>query len=139
MIDSNMYMVLGTADGSGRPWVSPLYFSADGYTEFFWVSSPEATHSRNLALRPQVSVVIFDPQVPIGTGQCVYMAAFAEEVSEGEVDRGIDIFSRMSLCTGGGHGPGRTCSRRRPTGCTERSPRNTGLSIPRAIRTDARA
>ena len=101
MIDSNMYMVLGTADGSGRPWVSPLYFAADGYTEFFWVSSPEATHSRNLALRPEVSIVIFDSQVPIGTGQCVYMAAFAEEVSEGDLDRGIDIFSRMSAAHGG--------------------------------------
>jgi hypothetical protein len=101
MIDSNMYMVLGTADGSGRPWVSPLYFAADSYSEFLWVSSPEATHSRNLALRPEVSIVIFDSKVPIGTGQCVYMAAFAEEVSEGDLDRGIEIFSRMSVAHGG--------------------------------------
>ena len=49
IIDKNMYMVLGTADGTGRPWVSPVYYASAGYREFFWVSSPEATHSRNLA------------------------------------------------------------------------------------------
>jgi hypothetical protein len=101
IIDSNMYMVLGTADETGRPWVSPLYFASAGYTEFFWVSSPEATHSRNLALRPEVSIVVFDSQVPIGTGQCVYMAAITEEVTGADLDRGIDIFSRMSQAHGG--------------------------------------
>jgi hypothetical protein len=25
IIDSNFYMTLGTADGDGRPWVSPVY------------------------------------------------------------------------------------------------------------------
>ena len=25
IIDGNRYMVLGTADQSGRPWVSPVY------------------------------------------------------------------------------------------------------------------
>ena len=66
------------ADGSGRPWVSPVYYAAAGYAEFFWVSSPEATHSRNIAARPQVSIVVFDSQVPIGTGQGVYMSAVAD-------------------------------------------------------------
>jgi hypothetical protein len=101
MIDSNMYMVLGTADGSGRPWVSPLYFAADGYTEFFWVSSPEATHSRNISVRPEVGIVIFDSRVPIGTGQGVYMPAAAEQVTGAELHRGIDVFSRRSLEHGG--------------------------------------
>jgi hypothetical protein len=101
IIDANMYMVLGTADETGRPWVSPLYFASAGYREFLWVSSPEATHSRNLARRPDVSIVVFDSQVPIGTGQCVYMAAVAEEVTGDGLDRGIDIFSRMSEAHGG--------------------------------------
>jgi len=78
IIDSNRYMVLGTADETGRPWVSPVYFAAAGYAEFYWVSSPEATHSRNVAARSQLSIVVFDSQVPIGTGQGVYMSAVAE-------------------------------------------------------------
>ena len=49
IIDSNLYLTLGTADENGRPWVSPVYYAPEGYTEFYWVSSPEATHSRNIA------------------------------------------------------------------------------------------
>src|SRR3954452_16553290 len=42
IIDSNLYMVLATADRSGQPWASPVYFAASGYRQFFWVSRPEA-------------------------------------------------------------------------------------------------
>jgi Pyridoxamine 5'-phosphate oxidase len=101
IIDSNMYMVLGTADETGRPWASPVYFGAAGYTEFYWVSSPEVRHSRNIAIRPQISIVIFNSQAPIGTGQGVYMSAVAEELTGGDLDRGIEIYSRTSLGHGG--------------------------------------
>jgi Pyridoxamine 5'-phosphate oxidase len=101
IIDANLYMVLGTADEAGRPWVSPVYFAHSEYNEFFWVSSPEAKHSRNLAGRPEISIVIFDSQVPIGTGGGVYMSASAEELTGGERERGIEVFSRRSLEHGG--------------------------------------
>jgi uncharacterized protein YhbP (UPF0306 family) len=101
IIDSNMYMVLGTADDSGQPWVSPVYFAPAGYTEFYWVSSPEARHSRNLATRPQVSIVIFDSQAPISTGQGVYMSGVAEQLTSVDLDRGIEVYSRTSLGHGG--------------------------------------
>ena len=94
-------MVLGTADALGQPWVSPVYFASARYTQFYWVSSPEARHSRNLATRSQVSIVIFDSQAPIGTGQGVYMSAMAEELAGADLDRGIEIFSRTSLGHGG--------------------------------------
>jgi len=100
IIDANTYMTLGTADGEGRPWVSPVYYAAAEYREFFWVSSPEATHSRNISARPQISIVIFDSQASIGAGQAVYMSAVAHEVVGADRDRGIDVFSRGSV----GHG-----------------------------------
>jgi uncharacterized protein YhbP (UPF0306 family) len=100
IIDSSWYMALGTADETGQPWVSPVYYASAGYTEFYWVSSPEAKHSRNLAGRPEVSIVIFDSRVAVGSGQGVYMAAVAEELTGDELDRGIDVFSRVSE----GHG-----------------------------------
>ena len=101
IIEANDYMVLATADEAGRPWASPVYFAHSGYAELFWVSSPEATHSRNIAARPDVSVVVFDSTVPIGSGQGVYMSAAAAELAGAELERGIDIFSRRSLTTGG--------------------------------------
>jgi hypothetical protein len=101
IIDENLYMVLGTADASGRPWATPVYFAPSGYREFFWVSSPEATHSRNIAVRPEIGIVIFDSRTPIGTGQGVYMSAVAEAAGEADLERGIEIFSRRSQEHGG--------------------------------------
>jgi uncharacterized protein YhbP (UPF0306 family) len=101
IIDANLYMVLGTADEEGRPWVSPVYFAHSDYHEFLWVSSPEAKHSRNLARRPEISIVIFDSQVPIGSGRGVYMSASAEELTGSDRDGAIEVFSRRSLRHGG--------------------------------------
>lgn len=85
IIDANLYICLGTALPDGRPWVTPVYYASEDYMRFFWVSSPEAAHSRNLETRPQVSLVVFSSQAPIGTGQGVYMSADAEELG------GIDL------------------------------------------------
>ena len=101
IIDDNQYMVLGTADTEGRPWASPVYFAHIDYVEFLWVSSPKATHSRNIADRPEVGIVIFDSQVPIGTGQGVYMLAEAEEASGHDLERGVEAFSQGSIAHGG--------------------------------------
>jgi nitroimidazol reductase NimA-like FMN-containing flavoprotein (pyridoxamine 5'-phosphate oxidase superfamily) len=101
IIETNIYMVLGTADEVGQAWVSPVYYAHKGYREFYWVSSPDVQHSRNIAVRPQISIVIFDSQAPIGTGQGVYMLATAEVLSGAEQNRGLEIFSRSSLKNGG--------------------------------------
>ncbi len=97
IVDANLYMVLGTADEDGRPWVSPVYYAPVGYREFLWVSRPETLHSRNLAVRPEVSIVIFDSSVPIGTGQGVYIAATAEEVTDDSRADAMEVFSRRSV------------------------------------------
>jgi hypothetical protein len=93
IIDSIVYMVLGTADEAGQPWVSPVYFASEKYREFYWMSSPEVKHSRNILLRPQVSIVIFDSRVAIGMGQAVYMSALAEELTGIDFERGIQIYN----------------------------------------------
>ena len=102
IIGSSLYMVLGTGDEAGTPWVSPVWYAHDGPTTFYWVSSPDAKHSRNLAGRPEVSIVIFDSGAPISAGQAVYMSAVAEELGEDEADVAIEVFSRRSLVHGAG-------------------------------------
>lgn len=102
VVDSNRYMVLATADAEGRPWGSPVYFAHEGYREFFWVSSPEVTHSRNIAVRAEVGIVVFDSGVAISTGQGVYMAGVAEEVVEEKAAvYALEVFSRRSVEHGG--------------------------------------
>ena len=100
IIDGNRYMVLGTADEGGRPWVSPVYYAPSGYAELYWVSSPEAQHSRNLAARQELSIVVFDSQAPVGEGQGVYMSADAEQLTGVGAERGIEVFCRVSVSHG---------------------------------------
>ena len=100
IVDDNLYMVLATADADWRPWASPVYFASEDYTEFYWVSSPEVRHSRNLAARSELSIVVFDSQTPISTGQAVYMSAVAGQVTGAELERGIAIFSSRARAHG---------------------------------------
>ena len=101
IVDSNLYMTLATADEAGLPWASPVWYAVADYREFFWVSSPEARHSRNIAVRPQVAIVIFDSRAPEATAQAVYVSAVAEELAGEGLARGIGIFSRASAASGG--------------------------------------
>ncbi|HEY3002866.1 MAG TPA: pyridoxamine 5'-phosphate oxidase family protein, partial [Kribbellaceae bacterium] len=89
LIDANLYVTLGTADADGTPWVSPVYFATADYAEFYWTSADDAAHSRNIARRPQVSMVIFDSQVPTYHGRAVYLSATATELTGRDLDRGL--------------------------------------------------
>lgn len=101
IIDSNKYMALGTVDEGGHPWVSPVWFATDDYRHFHWVSSPDARHSRNVVSHPQVAVAIYDPSVAVGTASAVYIKGRAEELTGGELERGIEIFGRHSRTNDG--------------------------------------
>src|SRR5215469_14759619 len=102
IIEASRYLVLATAGATGRPWSSPVYFAHIGFTEFYWVSSPEVTHSRNIAVRPEVGIAVFDSHAAIGTGQGAYMSATAKLLEgDAETTRGIEAFSRRSVTHGG--------------------------------------
>lgn len=93
VVEANKYMTLATVDGAGMPWATPVYFTPDGHTHFYWVSTPEARHSRNIAANPNVSIAIFDSTVPIGGGRAVYLTARAELVPDDELAERARLFS----------------------------------------------
>jgi hypothetical protein len=97
IVDSSWYMTLATADAGGKPWASPVWFAHDGYREFFWASKPEVRHSTNLAVRPQVGIVIFDSTVGSGGAQAVYLDAEASELHGADRDRALALYSRRSV------------------------------------------
>ena len=82
VLDGVRYMVIATVQDDGSPWVTPVYFTPHQYREMYWVSDPEAQHSRNIAARPEVSLVVFDSSVPIGGAEAVYMRAQAHQMPE---------------------------------------------------------
>ena len=101
VLDENRYVVLGTADGAGKPWVSPVFYTLSGYRELIWMSSPEAAHSRNIAERPDVSLVVFDSRVEPGEGMAVYMCGVAAEVTGEAVAAVAAAYGAAALPKGG--------------------------------------
>jgi nitroimidazol reductase NimA-like FMN-containing flavoprotein (pyridoxamine 5'-phosphate oxidase superfamily) len=97
IVDSNRFMALGTADPSGTPWVSPVWYAPLSYRDYVWVSRPATRHSRNLAERPQVAIAIYDSHRP-GSWTALYMEAVAEELEE--VDDALEAFNRRSEAQG---------------------------------------
>jgi nitroimidazol reductase NimA-like FMN-containing flavoprotein (pyridoxamine 5'-phosphate oxidase superfamily) len=96
VIDANQFMTIATADDLGVPWASPVWYAPVGYREFLWVSAPESRHSRNIAARPQVAIVIFDSH-ETGGWKSVYISATASEVPAAEVEQGLASYNRKSL------------------------------------------
>ena len=92
IIAGNRYMVLGTADEQGAPWATPVWFATADCRVFYWVSDPNARHSRNIAARPEIAIAIFDSTVTPGDAAAVYMRARAEQAAPGD----IDVFARES-------------------------------------------
>jgi hypothetical protein len=54
-------------------WATPVWYAPESHTRLLWISRPEARHSRNIALRPEIGIVIVDSRAPIGTGDGVYI------------------------------------------------------------------
>ena len=100
IIESNRYLVLGTADGAGVPWVTPVWYAQSDYRRFLWVSSPDARHSRNVTARPDVSIVIYDSQVAVGDARAVYLSARAEELSGAELEREVASYDAAGQAQG---------------------------------------
>ena len=100
IIESNRYMVLGTADEGGMPWTTPVWYAQTGFRQFLWVSSPDRRHSRNVTARADVSMVIFDSTVAVGSARAVYLAARAEELSGAELEHAIGVFDAAGRAQG---------------------------------------
>ncbi|MEU3460824.1 pyridoxamine 5'-phosphate oxidase family protein [Streptomyces sp. NPDC006733] len=94
LIDANLYLVLGTTDQDGHPWTSPVYFAPAGDREFYWLSATDAQHSRHLAERPHVSLVVFDSTVAPYHGRALYAVGEARQVTGSDVDRALKAYPR---------------------------------------------
>jgi hypothetical protein len=100
IVDASSYMTLATADAEGLPWASPVWFATVDYRDFFWVSKPGARHSRNIAARPEVAIVIFDSRALPGHASALYLSARGAELGGYEAELGLEIFSARSVASG---------------------------------------
>jgi general stress protein 26 len=71
LIENSNYFTIATTNNM-LPLVTPVFFvSYQG--NFYWVSSIESNHSKNIESNPNVSIVIFDTNDIIGEGFGLYM------------------------------------------------------------------
>ena len=96
LIAANRYMTLATADASGRPWISPVWFAPDD-GGFLWISRPDSRHSRNLAERPELALVIYDSTVLPAERQALYVEAVAEQLDGEPRDVAVARYSEHSV------------------------------------------
>ena len=85
VLAANRYLVLGTADVDGRPWVTPVFFAPLAPNRVCWVSAPDSRHSRNIADREAVAITVFDSSVAVGRAEAAYFDAHAVQVPPDEV------------------------------------------------------
>ena len=110
MLAANQYLTLATADDDGRPWATTVWYAARQRTrpadaldvELVWLSHPAARHSRNLVVRPEVGISVFDSGQPAGAGDGLQLAAVATEVDPADLDETAAVFPQASLAAGGG-------------------------------------
>lgn len=87
------YLVLGTADRNGQPWVSPVFFALLDADRVCWVSSPDSRHSRNIASRPALAITVFDSTVEVGQAEAAYFDADATRLHADETDSALQALN----------------------------------------------
>jgi nitroimidazol reductase NimA-like FMN-containing flavoprotein (pyridoxamine 5'-phosphate oxidase superfamily) len=93
LAEANRYLTLGTVDAEGNPWTSPVYFAADDdLRTFYWLSREDCQHSRNVAVRPAVSLAVFDSSVRPYHGRCLYAVGTAGMCSTAELEAGLRTY-----------------------------------------------
>ena len=77
-----------------------MWFAHEGYRDFLWVSRPDARHSRNVAARPELALVIFDSTAVPGDAAAVYVEGRGEELGGQELEHAIAVYSHRSEASG---------------------------------------
>jgi uncharacterized protein YhbP (UPF0306 family) len=100
ILETTSYMVLATADDTGRPWATPVWFAADGLDRLYWLSWPGTRHSMLIERRPEIALTVFDSTVAPNTGTAFYAAAQARRCTAGDLDEALRIVNRRALAQG---------------------------------------
>lgn len=63
VLERNRYLVMSTTDGSD-PWIAPLEYMMDDDLNFYFLSTDDARHIRDLAKNEKVAVAVYDQEQP---------------------------------------------------------------------------
>ena len=100
VLDNTAYVVLATADTTGNPWVTPVWFAPDGLDRLYWLSWPGSRHSMFIERRPEIALTVFDSTVAPNQGTAFYATAYARPCPDEHLNQGLRIFNRRALDQG---------------------------------------
>ena len=100
ILETTSYMVLATADDTGSPWATPVWFAADGLDRLYWLSWPGTRHSMLIERRPEVALTVFDSTVAPNTGTAFYATARARRCTADDIDEALRIVNHRALAQG---------------------------------------
>lgn len=86
IIKTISYITIATATKDGTPWNTPVSATFDSSLNFYWGSSHDAVHSKNILENSNTFVVVFDSQQPEGTGVGVYMQGNSKQLEKENED-----------------------------------------------------
>jgi hypothetical protein len=100
VLQNTAYVVLATADATGNPWATPVWFAPDGLARLYWVSWPGSRHSLLIEQRPGIALTVFDSTVVPNQGTAFYATAHARQCPEEDLDHGLQVFNRRAVDQG---------------------------------------
>lgn len=93
LIEEIPYITIASVTPQGEPWNSPVFAVHDEEYNFYWNSSPESQHSKNIANKADIFVSIYDTRGALDEGFGIYMQAEASIVADHELTQAIlDIY-----------------------------------------------
>ena len=63
LLERNRYLVLSTTNGAD-PWIAPLEYMLDSDLNFYFFSTEDSRHVRDIETNPSVAVAVFDGEQP---------------------------------------------------------------------------
>ena len=92
IIAENKYMVLATCDKTNKPWASPVFFAHDEKYNFYFLSSINSRHAKNITENPLISIAIFDSRQKMGQTEGIQIEATAGQVGKNSIEKVIEHY-----------------------------------------------
>ncbi|HUZ60145.1 MAG TPA: pyridoxamine 5'-phosphate oxidase family protein [Hanamia sp.] len=94
IIEVNKYMVVSTCGKKGKPWAAAVFYVYDYKGNFYFLSAVDSLHIKNGIENPNVSLVIFDSNQPLGTSDSVQVEGKLSVAKKADIKKVITLYCK---------------------------------------------
>lgn len=95
LLEKSIYCTVTTINHDGSPWASPVHFAYDD-KNIYWLSSPDAQHSRNIERDNRVCINVFDSHQVFSSNDergAVYISSWASVLDGDDALAARDVYA----------------------------------------------